>query len=169
MTTKLDIKIKWTAIVGLCVIAFLIAGSINAIGAGVTVGNSASSGQGKSPAQSYCVQTGYMFSQQPSLNNGKPVCKFNDRAWCDAEEYYTGKCAASHNPFGLPNPYAADGNGASVHTPYGDVPLDVAYQYGGGGNINLKGGSYSGGYGGPEGISDNAAWTYGAMSFLNAP
>ncbi len=160
MTIKREIETGRILLFELCILVFLIAGTMNGLGQGV------SSDQSKSAAQAYCVQMGYLYQVTPSLNNGQPICRFTNTAWCDATAYYAGQCSASNNPFGLPNPYVtyySDGSLQSsiVHTPYGDVPIGAVYANG---DIPVPT-PYGLGYEG----SEQAAWMYGAISFLNAP
>jgi hypothetical protein len=167
MTSKFDIEIRRVLFVGLCTFVFIMAGTMNGLGQDVS---HVSSGQTESSqsqaAHDYCVQLGYMYKTTPSLNNGQPICEFTKTTWCDADAFYSGNCTASNNPAGLPNPYATYYSGsppsASVHTPYGDIPANVLY----GGNIYVND-PYYGGY--DEAGAEQAAWMYGAMSFLNAP
>jgi hypothetical protein len=106
---------------------------------------------------------GYLYQITPTLNNGEPICKFTDTQWCDADAFYTGQCTASYNSFAIPNPYAAYYSygypqGAIVHTPYGDIYLGAAY---GSGYIPVPIPTTE--------SAQQAAWMYGAVSFLNAP
>jgi hypothetical protein len=161
MTNKLDIEMDGALFTRLCVIVFLLAGTITVVGLGVSDAQDQSSESQAEAAHDYCVQMGYLYMSTPSLNSGQPVCKFTETTWCDAVLFYTGDCTASYNPYGLPNPYAASSGypqTASVHTPYGDVPAGAAYSSG---TIYVN----------PDygGVSEQAAWAYGAMSFLNAP
>jgi len=163
MTTKLGTDIGRILLVGLYVLVFLVAGTMSGVGQGVSTGQSAYSGQSESSAQAYCVQMGYLYQITPTLNNGQPICKFTDTQWCDADAFYTGACTASYNPFGIPNPYATyygygNSQSVSVHTPYGDIPLGAAY---GSGYIPVPIPTTE--------SAQQAAWMYGAVSFLNAP
>ncbi|MDD1751975.1 MAG: DUF333 domain-containing protein [Methanotrichaceae archaeon] len=169
MTSKLDIEIRGVLFVGLYTLVFLMAGAMNGVGQDVSSGQSESQA-----AHDYCVQMGNLYQTTPTLNNGQPICTFSNGAWCDANAFYKGQCSATYNPAGLPNPYATYYGyppSSSVHTPYGDVPANAAY---GSGNIYM-GNPYYGGWTDPYygGMStagaEQAAWMYGAMSFLNAP
>ncbi len=171
MIIGLDIKIDRIFFTGLCVLIFIVIGTMNGIGQGVSYGTSEET---ESQAHTYCVQMGFTYVMTPTLNNGQPVCKFPDGNWCDANAFYNGQCAASYNPAGLPNPYATYygyTDTGSVHTPYGDVPLNMAYNNG---NIYVRN-PYTGGWADPywSGSSSEsaqqAAWMYGAVSFLNSP
>ena len=163
MTNKLDFEIEGALFARLCAIVFLIASSIAIVGLGVSdVQDQSSESQA---AHDYCVQMSYLYTSTPQLNNGQPVCKFTETTWCDAIAYYEGQCTASYNPGGLPNPYAAYygyPQGESVHTPYGDVPAGAAYSSG-----TIPVNPTYGGLSTAE--KEQAAWAYGAMSFLNAP
>lgn len=162
MTSKLNIEIGGVLFVGLCTLAFLIACTMNCVGQGES--NAQTESSESQAAHDYCVQMGNLYKTSPTLNNGQPVCEFPSGAWCDANAFYTGQCTASYNPYGLPNPYAAyyGSPSESVHTPYGDVPANVPY----GGYIYVTP-DYYGGW--SETGAEQAAWMFGAISFLNAP
>ena len=161
MISKIDIEIR--GLVGLCTLVFIMAGTMNSIGQDVSSGQSETSES--QAAHDYCVQMGYLYKTTATLNNGQPICEFSSGAWCDANAFYTGQCTATYNPYGLPNPYATYygyPQSASIHTPYGDVPVNAPY----GGEIYVTD-PYYGGW--SETGAEQAAWAYGAMSFLNAP
>ena len=163
MNSKLDIEIRGVLLVGLCTLIFIMAGTMNGVGEGLSYMSYNESSETQA-AHDYCVQMGYTYKSTPTLNNGQPICEFPSGSWCDADEYYTGQCTTSYNPYGLPNPYAAYygyPQNVSIHTPYGDVPANAPY----GGEIYVTEPYYPVSETGAE----QAAWAYGAMSFLNAP
>ncbi|MDD1752642.1 MAG: DUF333 domain-containing protein [Methanotrichaceae archaeon] len=170
MISGLYIKIGRISFVGLCALILLAIGTMNCVGEeGVSNGlteSSESQAAESQAAHDYCVQMGYLYKTTPTLNNGQPICQFTKTTWCDANAFYTGQCTGSYNPYGLPNPYATYygyPSSASVHTPYGDVPANVPY----GGYIYVTEPYYYGGW--SETGAEQAAWMYGAISFLNAP
>jgi putative hemolysin len=132
--------------------------------------------------QSYCVQSGYLYRTDPTVNNGKGICQFPDDSWCDAHAFAIGSCAPSlivmYDPFVYPSEmldiysntispvtlnqaiatcHNAGGEVQTVHSPYGDVDLCV---FPNGSTVDLMG-LYGGIY------SDS--WHVYASSWLNAP
>lgn len=90
-------------------------------------------------ARSYCVKMGYLYHSSPGINDGKGVCEFPNKSWCDAQAYYHGTCGPSIAPSIYPayvsgsnvqpTPSAetlcrrSGGYLQSVHTPYGDITI----------------------------------------------
>ena len=123
-------------------------------------------------ARNYCVSMGYLYRQSPSVNDGQPICQFQDNSWCDCQDFYGKKCSylyASRNPnfyniaqsdrVAAATRYCQDSGGRveSVHTPYGDVDLCA---FPDGRSVNLWA-LYNRAGGDP--------WRYYAYSWLNAP
>lgn len=195
MTFRFDISMPRIMLAGFCISVLLAAFALSAAGQGTYQPISAATQaiDTSVPDRAHCVSSGYLYTKNPALNNGKPVCKFPDGSWCDAHAYFIGNCSGS----GLISPYNptfySSGQGAldlaagtkecqrlgggvqSVHTAYGDVNLCV---FPDGSTMDLRAlanGAY--GYYGPYLYStypynngpyrDN--WYYWAYAWLNAP
>ncbi len=131
---------------GLCTMAILAAGLLAADGQGINTSG---------PDSAYCTSNGYLYTTIPGVNNGKAVCQFADRSWCDAHSYFTGNRTPNASVVNAYNPYAfntpqgaleiADaskmcqnygGGVQTVHTSYGDVSMCV---FPDGSMVDLKG------------------------------
>jgi putative hemolysin len=186
MTDKFNDRISALLLAGLC-ITLLLATSLSIV-AGQALDTSG-------PDRSYCVSMGNLYTTSPAVNNGKGICQFPDKSWCDAHEFFIGNCSRSANvgysPYSYSNAQGAldiadatkacqrsGGRVENVHTAYGDVNLCV---FPDGSSVDLRGlyngvynGAYDGFYNGQyngyyDGIYGGNNWYYWAYSWLNAP
>ena len=155
MAPKLTISGARLLLLGLCLSVLLAACALSAAGQGtyqpISAATQAINTSG--PDRSYCVSNGYLYTSNPAVNGGKPICQFPDGSSCDAHAFFTGNCSgvALSSPY---NPtFYGNGQGAldiaagtkecqrlgggvqSVHTPYGDVDLCV---FPGGNTMDLR-------------------------------
>ena len=149
---------------GLCIMAFLIVSLMPVL----------AQSSDSDPARSYCVKMGYLYKTSPGTNGGQGICEFPDKAWCDAQAYYSGTCNRVLSPhiypayvYGSDGRYVAPaaqlclgrgGNLQSVHTPYGDVTMCV---FPDGGTCDLQ--SLA------RGTCGTDYWSVYARSWLDAP
>ena len=201
MAPKLTISGARLLLLGLCLSVLLAACALSAAGQGTyqPISSATQAADTSGPDRAYCVSNGYLYTSNPAVNGGKPICLFPDGSSCDAHAFFTGNCSG----VGLASPYNptfyGNGQGAldiaagtkecqrlgggvqSVHTPYGDVDLCVLP---GGNTMDLRelaNGVY-GNYGTyPYGAYPYRTypyysygpygdnWYYWAYSWLNAP
>ncbi len=131
MTGNFNIGKSWFRLSWLCVVVLLSTCSLNAMGQAVDTSG---------PDRAYCVGTGNLYTTNPGLNSGKPICQFAGNSWCDAHAFFTGDCTGSTSPYyasynaplsaldladATKTCNAQGGQVQSVHTTYGDVNLCV--------------------------------------------
>ncbi len=130
---------------GLCISVLLAAFTLSAAGQGTyqVISPATQPIDTSGPDRGHCVGNGYLYTTNPAVNGGRPICQFPDGSSCDAHAFFTGNCSGpgASSPY---NPtYYASGQGAldiasgtkecqrlsggvqSVHTSYGDVNLCV--------------------------------------------
>jgi putative hemolysin len=126
----------------LCLCIFLAACTLSAAGQGTyhPISSTTQATDTSGPDRAYCVSNGYLYTSNPAVNGGKPICQFPDGSSCDAHAFFTGNCsgvglASPYNPTFYSSQGALDlaagtkecqrlgGGVQSVHTAYGDVNL----------------------------------------------
>jgi putative hemolysin len=185
---------------GLCLCILLAACALSAAGQGTyqPISSATQAIDTSGPDRAYCVSNGYLYTSNPAVNGGKPICQFPDGSSCDAHAFFTGNCsgvglASPYNPTFYSSQGALDiaagtkecqrlgGGVQSVHTAYGDVDLCV---FPGGNSMDLRGlANQAYGYYGPYPYGTypygtypyynygpyGDNWYYWAYAWLNAP
>ena len=90
MTGNFNIGKSWFRLAWLSVAVLLSICSLNVVGQILDTSG---------PDRAHCVSTGNLYATTPGINNGKPVCQFADRTWCDAHAFFTGNCSGNSRSY----------------------------------------------------------------------